>query len=455
MKGKRTDSVLSSILAFFRTRENKPLIDNKGEIDRLYKRKRNSVFFSLVFGYGFFYTTRLSISVTKKQMIEAGVMDAVQLGIVGATLLYVYAFGKFINGFLADRANIGRFMSFALLFSALINLAFGATSAFGLFVILWALNGWFQSIGSAPSVVSLCQWFSHNERGTRYGIWAGAHNIGEGMTFVGTSFLVSAWGWRWGFWGPGLACVVVAVTLFFTLADRPETYGLPNVSDYREDYSAGKPSRKAIWELQKQVLKNPIVWTLGLSSATMYVTRYAIHGWGPLYLQSAKGYSVLEAGVLIGANTLTGLAGATCSGLLSDRFFGSKRNVPTLLYGLLLTSSLIALYLIPPGNRTLDLIALAAFEFAIGGLVVFLAGLIAVDLLPTRAAGAVKGVLGFFSYMGAATQEWVSGMLIGVNQDNIGDLTAADFDQVFAFWILSSVISLLLALSVWNAKAQE
>ena len=29
------------------------------------------------------------------------------------------------------------------------------------------------------------------------------------------------------------------------------------------------------------VLKSPIVWILGLSSALMYVTRYAIHSWGP------------------------------------------------------------------------------------------------------------------------------------------------------------------------------
>ena len=88
--------------------------------------------------------------------------------------------------------------------------------------------------------------------------------------------------------------------MFFTLADRPQTYGLPHVSDYKNDYTAGKPSRESVGNLQLTVLKSPIVWILGMSSALMYVTRYAIHSWGPLYLQEVKNYSLVEAGVMIG-----------------------------------------------------------------------------------------------------------------------------------------------------------
>jgi OPA family sugar phosphate sensor protein UhpC-like MFS transporter len=388
-------------------------------------------------------------------MIDAGVVDVTELGIIGAVLLYVYAIGKFTNGFLADRANIQRFMSIALLLSAVVNLLFGLTTYFMLFVILWGMNGWFQSIGSAPSVVSLCQWFSNNERGTRYGIWAGAHNIGEGLTFIGTSFLVGALGWSWGFIGPGIACIIIAVIMYKTLADRPQTYGLPHVSDYKNDYSAGKPSKESTGKLQLIVLKSPIVWVLGLSSALMYVTRYAIHSWGPLYLQEMKNYSIVEAGFLIGANTMLGLAGAMFSGFFSDRFFNSRRNVPTLLYGLLLTGSLILLYLIPPGNYWLDMIALGGFEFAIGGLIVFLAGLIAVDVMPTGAAGAVKGIIGLFSYIGAATQDWISGYLISSGKTIIDGKAIYNFDYAFYFWIGASVLSFILATTVWNVRAHE
>lgn len=443
------------IINYFATGADKPLIKDDNLIKKLYTNKRTSVFISLVLGYGFFYTTRLSLSVAKKQMIDSGVVDVTQLGIIGAVLLYVYAIGKFTNGFLADRANIRRFMSAALMGSAIINLIFGFTDYFIMFAVLWGFNGWFQSVGSAPSVVSLCQWYSNNERGTRYGLWAGAHNIGEGLTFIGTSVLVSILGWQWGFFGPGIACIIVASILFFTLQDRPQTYGLPLVADYRKDYSAGKPSSEPIGKLQLMVLKSPIVWILGLSSALMYVTRYGIHSWGPLYLQEVKNYSVVEAGVLIGANTMFGLAGAVFSGFLSDKFFHSRRNIPTLLYGLLLSSTLIMLNLVPAGHKWLDAIALAGFEFAIGGLIVFLAGLIAVDIMPTRAAGAVKGVIGLFSYMGAATQDWISGYLIESGKTVTDGVDTYNFDKAFYFWIGASIVSMILALTVWNAKPRE
>jgi OPA family sugar phosphate sensor protein UhpC-like MFS transporter len=447
--------MLRKVIGFFRTGPDRPLLVDQDQIQQIYERTRWSVYISLVLGYGFFYTCRLSLSVAKKPMLDAGILDATQLGVIGAALLYTYAIGKFVNGFLADRANIRRFMSTALMFSAILNLLFGLTSYFLVFAILWGLNGWFQSIGSAPSVVSICQWFSNNERGTRYGIWAGAHNIGEGLTFVGTSLLISMLGWRMGFIGPGLACVVVAALLYVTLADRPQTYGLPQVADYRKDYSAGKPTGEPVGTSQLVVLKSPVVWVLGLSSALMYVCRYAIHSWGPLYLQEVKNYSLVEAGILIGANTVLGLAGAACSGFISDRFFHSKRNVPTLLYGLLLTGSLIMLYAVPPGHRLLDILALGGFEFAIGGLIVFLAGLIAVDAMPKKAAGAVKGIIGLFSYIGAASQEWISGTLIDAGKTVIDGKVTYDFGTSFYFWIGASIVSLLLATTAWNVKPRE
>ncbi len=446
---------MRSIVNWFATGPNRPPIEDPGRVRRIFDRRRWRVFVWLIVGYGFFYTCRLSLSVAKKPMLDEGILSVEQMGIIGAVLLYVYAFGKFFNGFLADRANIRRFMSVALLLSAITNLLFGSASNFFLFAALWALNGWFQSIGSAPSVVSLCQWFSNRERGTRYGVWAGAHNIGEGLTFVGTALVVNMFGWRWGFWAPGMACIVIAIIMYINLSDRPETYGLPNVADYKEDYSAGKRSTQSVKSQQMMVLKSPIVWVLGLSSACMYMSRYAVNSWAIFYLQEGKGYELVEAASAMAAYPVFGLAGAIFSGVLSDRVFGSRRNVPALLYGLLLTGSLCLFYYSPAGMLIVDTIALGLFGFATGGLVVFLAGLIAVDLMPVGAAGAVKGVIGLFSYLGAASQDWISGMLIERSKTVVDGVDIYQFDSAFYFWIGASIASLLLALIVWNKKPSE
>ncbi len=447
--------MLKGIVKYFATGENKPLLEDKAQIKKIYERKRWSIYISLIMGYAFFYTCRLGLSVAKKPLLDAGVLDITEMGIIGSVLLYTYAVGKFVNGFLSDHANIGRFMSTALLLSAVVNILFGLTDYFIVFVILWGLNGWFQSIGSAPSVVSICQWFSNNERGTRYGIWAGAHNIGEGLTFVGTAFLISLFGWRFGFIGPGIACVIVAGILFITLADRPQTYGLPHVADYKQDYSAGKPKKDPIGKLQLLVFKSPIVWILGLSSAFMYTARYAINNWGILFLQESKHYSLVDASFAMSAYPILGFIGAIVSGMISDKYFNSRRNIPTLLYGLVETSAIIMLFLSPPGNRWIDTIALGLFGFGIGGLIVFLAGLIAIDIFPKGAAGSVKGIIGLFSYIGAATQDWISGFLIDSSKIVVNGVDTYNFNNAFYFWIGASILSMVLALTVWNVKPQE
>lgn len=447
--------MLSRFITFFKTGPDQPVIEDEGLVHKIYKSKRLRIFVWLIIGYGFFYTCRLSLSVAKKPMLDEGIMSVEQMGIIGSILLYVYAFGKFFNGFLADRANIRRFMSTALLCSAVVNLLFGSMSLFWAFAVLWGLNGWFQSIGSAPSVVSICQWFSQKERGTRYGVWAGAHNIGEGLTFVGTSLLVSAFGWRWGFWAPGLACIFIAIMMFRNLADRPRTLGLPHVADYKKDYTGGKPTDATVWELQKIVLKRPIVWVLGLSSATMYMSRYAVNSWAIFYLQEAKGYTIASAGSAMAAYPIIGFMGAIFSGYCSDKFFNSKRNIPTLIYGILPIVGLFMLYKVPPGNLLLDGIALGIFGFGIGGLIVFLAGLIAVDAMPKGAAGAVKGLIGLFSYIGAATQDWISGILIDNTKTVVAGVDVYNFGPAFYFWIGCAVVSMILALAAWNIKPHE
>ena len=447
--------MFSSIINFFKTGPNKPPLTDKEEIKKEYEKKRWSVLVSLIFGYGFFYTCRLGLSVAKKPILDAGVLSVSEMGIIGSVLLYVYAIGKFTNGMLSDSANIKRFMSISLAISAVVNILFGLTTQFYIFVILWGVNGWFQSIGSAPSVVSICQWYSNRERGTRYGIWAGAHNIGEGLTFVVTAFLVSYFGWRAGFIGPGIICLFVAFVLYHTLADRPQTYGLPHVADYKQDYSAGKPINESVKALQKMALKNPYVWILGLSSSLMYIARYAINNWAILYLQEAKSYELMDASFVMGAYPVMGFLGASFSGFLSDKLFNSRRNVPTLIYGILQTGGMLMLFLVTPGNVIWDTVAMGLFGFGVGGLIVFLAGLIAVDITPKATAGTVKGLIGMFSYIGAASQDWISGFLIDSSKIMVGSHAVYNFSNAFYFWIGASVLSMLLALTVWNVKPTE
>jgi MFS transporter, OPA family, sugar phosphate sensor protein UhpC len=448
-------SPLARIPRFFAAGPNAPPLKDPALIDRLYRRKRTVVMLAITLGYGISYTCRLGLSVVKKPLIDGGIFSADDLGVIGSAIFYSYAFGKLINGFLADHANMKRFLAFGVLVSALINIAMGWSTMLWLWIVLWALNGWFQGFGSPGGVVSLSQWFSNRERGTYYGVWSTAHPLGEGLTFAVLAVLVEWWGWRAGFLVPGTVCVLLAAAMYIFVEDRPQTLGLPPVAEWKRDSAAPAPAKKSTWQMQLSILRYPSIWILAFACTTMTMTRYAMNSWGMLYLQEAKGYSGMEAGWVLAAKSLAGLAGSASYGFVSDKLFGARRPPMNLFCGVLEILALVAMFAMPPGHPLWVTMALLVYGYAITGLITSLGGLFAVDIAPKKAAGAAMGFIGVFAYVGAAIQERISGSLIQHGTTLVNGARQYDFHNAIAFWLGTSVISLVLATSLWRVKAND
>ena len=419
-------------------------------VRRELRRRKWSVFFAITGGYSFYYVCRLTFSVAKSSMADSGLFDAAELGQIGSALLYAYAFGKLANGILADRVNTRKFMATGLFVSGVINLTLGFTTAFWAFVVLWGMNGWFQSFGAGSSVVTITHWYDGKERGTFYGWWSISHNVGEALTYIATAVVISGFGWMWGFRAAGVLCILMSILIWNFLYERPEAFGLP--SAVREPVSS--TSTQSIGQKQLAVFMNPAVWILALSSASFYITRYAINGWGVFFLEKEKGYSLIEAGSIVSVNAMAGIVATFFSGILSDKFFNGRRNVPALLFGIIYIIG-IALFMLGPANPTYDTIAMILFGMGVGALMVYLGGLMAVDICPKDVSGATLGAIGVASYIGAGTQEVISGKLINDAAVIIDGETIYNFDAVALFWIGAAVVSLVLATFVWNAKSPD
>ena len=447
-----------NLFRLFATGPDRPVLSSQEKIDQLYKRHRMRIMLAITLGYGVVYTCRLALSVVKKPLIDGGIFTANELGMIGAALFYTYAFGKLTNGFLADHANLKIFFAAGVLLSALINIGMGFSTILWISILLWGLNGWFQGFGAPAGIVAIASWFSNRERGRTYGIWSTAHSIGEGLTFIGVAGLVTLWGWRAGFWGPGVLCILVALGLLIFMQDRPQTMGLPPVADWKNDHLAGDAvggKQQNIWVTQRSILKIPAIWVLAMSSAAIYVTRYAINSWGILYLQEAKGFSLMEAGGMLTANTVTGILGALAYGYASDKLFKARRPPVNLIFGLLEICVLLLIFFGPPGRPGLMMFAFLLYGFGLTGLVTSLGGLFAVDIAPKKAAGAAMGFIGVFSYLAAATQDRISGHLIEQGTTIVDGVRVYDFSQAISFWIGASVVSLILSTTLWRVQLKD
>ena len=82
-------------------------------------------------------------------------------------------------------------------------------------------------------------------------------------------------GWQFGFLSAGMLGIIGAVLIFIFLKPFPH------------DAIDGDVfvNRKEIGKKQLSVLKSGTIWLLALSSAFMYISRYAVNSWGVYYFE--------------------------------------------------------------------------------------------------------------------------------------------------------------------------
>ncbi len=445
-----------SLFSYFRISKASARKVPEGEVDAAYKRLRERTFWGVTVAYTLYYVCRGTLGVVKQPLIDGGVLTAGQLGIIGSAFYFVYAIGKFTNGFIADYCNIRRFMAVGIGVSAAINLILGLMGLLGtpagmasllifaVFLVLWGVNGWMQSMGSPPGTISLSRWFPLTQRGTRYSIFSSTPQLGKSVSMVMTGFIVAAAGWQWGFLAAAVAGLMgLAVSVIF-ISDTPESEGLPSVQEL-----SGEPVRemdkKPTRELQKWVFRHPGIWVIAISTAFLYITQHAVSDWGVLFLQKQKAFSLPQAAQIIGYAEAFGITGNLIAGWLSDRVFRGNRVRPVVLAGILAVASLFG-FLFLDGGFALNMAFVAVFSFSFSIVFCIVAGLMALDFVPRKATGAALGIVGISSYAAAGLQSVVSGFLI----DGFAAEGLYNFRPVSIFWIIACLLAFVLPVVGWK-----
>ena len=437
-------------------------------IGKTYRTLRNRTFWGATAAYSLFYLCRLSMGVVKKPLIDEGFFSAAELGVIASAFYFIYAIGKFINGFVADYCNVRRYMATGLAISSVINLLMGLVgigggysvfpqySVYLIFVLLWGLNGWVLSMGSPSGIVSLSRWFPQSRRGTYYSIFCSTPYIGEALSMILTGSVVAAFGWEYGFIVSALGGFVGVAIILLTVSDTPQSKGLPSIQEISGEEI--KPvDRKPTREIQKLVLRHPAIWIIAVSCAFINLTKYGIMEWGVLYLQGARGYSLESASWIIGFSAIFAIAGTVGAGWLSDVVFKGDRVKPALISGIISLLTL-GLFLLVDGNKWVMAAFVSVFSLAVGVLYCIVSGLMAIDIVPRKATGAALGIVGISSYMTIGIQNIVSGLLIdrfATETVTIVDgvsttVTEYDFVPVAIFWLSAVLVSFLLPVLNWN-----
>lgn len=409
-----------------------------------YWRKR--ILWTVWITYAGFYLARVNMSIALPGIMREYGISKTGMGSVLTALFAFYAVGQFINGQLGDKFGPRKLITVGIFGSVLLNIMFGFTHGVLItMIVIWGLNGYFQSMGWGPSVKAVANWFPRNERGKAGGILGSSYQIGNAASWALAGYVIGYWGWRWGFWVPSIIFALVGLNWLIRARNAPEEVELPPIEQENNGNttSVEKDHHLGFRYTLKQTLLSPKVWIVGFGLLFLNIVRYGFLSWAPTYMFEVQKASISTAAFKAIAFPLAGSLGAFFAGWLSDRYFGSRR-APISTIMLVLLAAFIGLYP-QTHNWILSLIFLMLIGFLAYGPHVMMVGIMPMDLGTRKASSSVTGFIDALGYVGASITGAGTGWLL----DNFSWYAA------FYFWLIAAIIAAGLMAVLWNYKPEE
>lgn len=403
--------------------------------------------------YTGFYLTRSSFSVAKIGISKDSniAMTPEQMGLIDGLYLTAYAVGQFIWGMLGDKQGTRNVVLFGLFSSIVAGFAMGVSSvvlAFGVFALIQGLS---QSTGWAPLAKNISNWFSLRERGVIMGWWSTNYAVGSLIAAPFAGWMADYFqNWRYAFFMPALALLLITMLFIFLQKNRPQDVGLPTIEEYHNepktrlvfDNNVAEEPVEGSWQAILIVMKNPMVLLLAAVYFFLKPLRYAILFWGPLFVNEVLHTGMAESATISVAFFLAGPISVLVAGYVSDKLFQSRR-IPYSVITLLLLAVVLFFFndIAVLHNKILIAVLLFIIGFLLYGPDSLVSATAAIDFGTSKGASTASGIINGFGSIGAI----VGGTIPGFFKESWG------WGGVFTFLAVSVLIASLIMIPRWNA----
>ena len=241
------------------------------------------------------------------------------------------------------------------------------------------------------------------------------------------------------FFIPAIIMLFWAALDFFLIKDLPEEAGFPHLDP--ADASSGQmQTRFTMLELLKKVFASPLMLMFAAIELTSGVLRNGIMQWYLIFAKEVKQngteFFVEYWGLLL---CVFGIIGGFTGGLISDKFFDSRRGPPAaLLCGFMfIMAALMAVYLF--SSPLIVGWAAVAISMAVIGVHSLMSGTAAADFGGRHATATCSGIVDGFVYLGT-----------GLQSVSLGYLTSHSWLWWPVFLMPFALLGGFLAIRIWH-----
>lgn len=413
--------------------------------------------------YASLYMGRYNLTVAKNSFGD-DIMSKADFGTIFAVGAVVYGLAFIINGPLTERLGGKRAMLIGATGAALANIALGffawqaltapagqRPSLFMHFVVIYAINMYFQSFGAVSIVKVNAAWFHIHERGVFGGIFGTLISLGIFLAFdLNGRILQIARGddgqahtW-WAFFVPAAVLLIWVVIDTFLVKDKPSQAGFDdfNTGDAGADDVVDAAPESAM-SLYKRLLTHPVILIMIAIEFCSGVLRNGIMHWGTIY---AKEVGVDKSdlffqnwGLIL---MIAGISGGFFGGFVSDKLFQSRRGPSAFfLYSGMLAGFAVMVFSVRfEWHSVLGFLAFF-LSMCVIGVHGMLSGTASMDFGGKKGAATTAGVIDGFVYLGTGFQSFALGHIIPSYGWNYWPIFLVPF----------TLIGLFFTWRIWNA----
>lgn len=430
------------------------------DVQSRYSALKMRALFGVFIGYAAYYFVRSNFTLSTPYLMKALSLSKTDIGLLSSCLLITYGISKGVMSVLADKCNPKYYMMLGLLLSCVVNVFLGFSTEYWMFVVLVIMNGFFQGMGAGPAFITIASWFPRLQRGRTSAIWGISHNVGGGMVApiaVGAFAMFGAEHWQAAsYWAPAAVSVVVVFVVLLVGTGTTYNEGLPpleKIAPSTEGEELVKsvdhaPENMTAFQIfRRYVLPNKHVWYISFVDAFVYLIRFGVITWLPIYLLQSKGFTKGQMGIAFAIFEWAAIPSCLFAGVLTDKFFKGRRMPLAIICMVGILGSLF-FYM---ESTTLTEVTIACG--LIGCLIYvpqFLASVQTMEIVPSFAVGSAVGLRGFMSYVVGTT---MGTALIGKLMDIYG--WGASFYVLFTGAILCIMFCVLAHRGTLELEAEK
>ncbi len=167
-----------------------------------FERWRWQIFGVTWLAYAGFYLTRKAFSVAKNELKKPEILGLTtgQMATMDGAYSATYALGQFLWGTLGDRFGPRRITLLGMMASIVTSVLMGFSGTFTALLVLFALQGLWQSSGWAPLAKNMGEFFSRKERGSVLGFWCTNYALGGFVASIIAGYAATRLGWQFAWW---------------------------------------------------------------------------------------------------------------------------------------------------------------------------------------------------------------------------------------------------------------